>query len=52
MAGIAYVSGQLPWQGGAIEHAGKVEREVTLEQARGGGAALRAAGARLAQPDA
>jgi enamine deaminase RidA (YjgF/YER057c/UK114 family) len=31
--GIAYVSGQLPWQGDAIEHAGKVERDVTLEQA-------------------
>jgi enamine deaminase RidA (YjgF/YER057c/UK114 family) len=31
--GLAYVSGQLPWQGDAIEYAGKVEREVTLEQA-------------------
>jgi len=31
--GIAYVSGQLPWQGDAIEHAGKVARDVTPEQA-------------------
>jgi enamine deaminase RidA (YjgF/YER057c/UK114 family) len=31
--GIAYVSGQLPWQGDAIEHAGKVAKDVTLEQA-------------------
>lgn len=31
--GIAYVSGQLPWHDGAIEAAGKVAGEVTLEQA-------------------
>jgi enamine deaminase RidA (YjgF/YER057c/UK114 family) len=31
--GIAYVSGQLPWVDGEIRPAGKVEREVTLEQA-------------------
>jgi enamine deaminase RidA (YjgF/YER057c/UK114 family) len=31
--GIAYVSGQLPWQDGEIRPAGKVEREVSLEQA-------------------
>ena len=31
--GIAYVSGQLPWQGEAIEHAGKVRKDVALEQA-------------------
>ncbi len=31
--GIAYVSGQLPWQDGAIEHAGKVAKDVTPEQA-------------------
>jgi enamine deaminase RidA (YjgF/YER057c/UK114 family) len=31
--GIAYVSGQLPWQDGAIEAAGKVAGEVALEQA-------------------
>ena len=31
--GIAYVSGQLPWHDGAIEHAGKVASDVTLEQA-------------------
>jgi enamine deaminase RidA (YjgF/YER057c/UK114 family) len=31
--GIAYVSGQLPWLDGAIEHAGKVTKDVTPEQA-------------------
>lgn len=31
--GIAYVSGQLPWQDGEIGPAGKVGREVALEQA-------------------
>jgi enamine deaminase RidA (YjgF/YER057c/UK114 family) len=31
--GIAYVSGQLPWLDGEIRPAGKVEREVSLEQA-------------------
>ena len=31
--GIAYVSGQLPWQDGAIEATGKVAQDVTIEQA-------------------
>jgi enamine deaminase RidA (YjgF/YER057c/UK114 family) len=31
--GIAYVSGQLPWQDGEIRPAGKVAGEVSLEQA-------------------
>ena len=31
--GIAYVSGQLPWQDGEIRPAGKIEREVSLELA-------------------
>jgi enamine deaminase RidA (YjgF/YER057c/UK114 family) len=31
--GIAYVSGQLPWLDGTIEHAGKVMKDVTAEQA-------------------
>lgn len=32
--GIAYVSGQLPWVDGEIRPAGKVDREVSLDQAR------------------
>ena len=32
--GIAYVSGQLPWQGSELGPLGKVEREVALEQAQ------------------
>lgn len=32
--GVAYVSGQLPWVGDRIEHAGKVDAEVTVERAR------------------
>ena len=51
-AGIAYVSGQLPWQGDELGPLGKLGREVSLEQAQELGAPLRAAGARLAQPDA
>jgi enamine deaminase RidA (YjgF/YER057c/UK114 family) len=31
--GIAYVSGQLPWQDDKLEHTGKVLKDVTLEQA-------------------
>ena len=32
--GIAYVSGQLPWQGEGLGPQGKVEREVSIEQAQ------------------
>ncbi len=32
--GIAYVSGQLPWVDGALKQVGKVEAEVSIEQAR------------------
>ena len=32
--GFAYVSGQLPWVDGRIETPGKVDREVTIEQAQ------------------
>jgi enamine deaminase RidA (YjgF/YER057c/UK114 family) len=32
--GIAHVSGQLPWQDGEIEPVGKVEAEVSIEQAK------------------
>jgi enamine deaminase RidA (YjgF/YER057c/UK114 family) len=32
--GIAYVSGQLPWQGSELGPLGKVEREVGVEQAQ------------------
>lgn len=32
--GIAYVSGQLPWVDGEIRTPGKVDREVTIEQAQ------------------
>ncbi len=35
-AGIAYVSGQLPWLDGEIGPSGKVDREVALEQAQEG----------------
>jgi enamine deaminase RidA (YjgF/YER057c/UK114 family) len=33
-AGIAYVSGQLPWLDGEIGPSGKVDREVAIEQAQ------------------
>lgn len=32
--GIVYVSGQLPWVGGEIRTPGKVDREVSIEQAQ------------------
>jgi enamine deaminase RidA (YjgF/YER057c/UK114 family) len=32
--GIAHVSGQLPWQGAELGPLGKVEREVSIEQAQ------------------
>ena len=32
--GVAYVSGQVPWHGGALGPLGKVAREVALEQAQ------------------
>jgi enamine deaminase RidA (YjgF/YER057c/UK114 family) len=32
--GTAYVSGQLPWVNGGIETPGKVDREVSVEQAK------------------
>lgn len=32
--GVAYVSGQLPWVGGEIRHTGRVDAEVTVEQAQ------------------
>lgn len=32
--GIAYVSGQVPWVGGEVKPVGKVDREVSIEEAQ------------------